>query len=358
MFEEISGTAIVLTQGFLKGGPAKTAHGLIRGSDRFRIMGIIDEVYAGRDAGEVLDGIPRGIPVYASLQEALNRSPEKIAYCLIGIAPKGGKLPTDMIRVLEECLLKGISLVSGLHDYLNDIPSLVALAREHGATLTDVRRSPPKSELHFWSGSIYQVRCPVIAVLGMDTKMGKRTTTRLIREACRNSGIRAEMVSTGQTGWMQDGRFGFVLDSVYNDFVSGELEYAVTSCFQQARPDLILLEGQSGLRNPSGPCGSEYLLSAGARQVVLQFAPKRVYYDDNPAWGKIPSVKSEIELIELYGSQVIAVTMNTEKCTLQEARIFQEELAAELDIPVLLPLEDGVKGILPVLKDLIQQFKQ
>lgn len=48
--------AIVLTAGMLHESDAKTAHGLIRGSERFDIVGIIDAVHAGKDAGEVLDG--------------------------------------------------------------------------------------------------------------------------------------------------------------------------------------------------------------------------------------------------------------------------------------------------------------
>ena len=65
-------TAIILTAGYLVSSNGKTAHGLIRGTDRFQIMGVIDEKYAGKDAGEVLDGKHRGLPVYASLEDFSN----------------------------------------------------------------------------------------------------------------------------------------------------------------------------------------------------------------------------------------------------------------------------------------------
>ena len=32
----------------------KTVHGLVRGSDRFRVVAVVDPELAGRDAGEVL----------------------------------------------------------------------------------------------------------------------------------------------------------------------------------------------------------------------------------------------------------------------------------------------------------------
>ncbi|MEI9918698.1 MAG: hypothetical protein WDO14_07830 [Bacteroidota bacterium] len=55
--------AIVITAGYLDTNSGKTAHGLIRGSERFNVVGVIDEKFAGKDAGEVLDKKKRNIPV-------------------------------------------------------------------------------------------------------------------------------------------------------------------------------------------------------------------------------------------------------------------------------------------------------
>ena len=57
-------TAIVFTDGMLDTAYAKTCHGLLRGSERFKIVGVIDAKFAGRDAGEVMDGQVLGVPVY------------------------------------------------------------------------------------------------------------------------------------------------------------------------------------------------------------------------------------------------------------------------------------------------------
>ena len=57
--------AIVLTDGLLMTSDAKTAHGLIRGTERFDIVAVVDcEATAGKDAGELLDGKNRNIPVF------------------------------------------------------------------------------------------------------------------------------------------------------------------------------------------------------------------------------------------------------------------------------------------------------
>ena len=108
------------------------------------------------------------------------------------------------------------------------------------------------------------------------------------------------------------------------------------------------------MRNPSGPCGAELLVSGNAKQVILVHAPKRKYYDDIAEWGEIHSLISEIELINMYGSTVIAVAINSEHCTTEEAIAFQKVYEFELEIPVLLPLQQGVDKIIPVIKSLIK----
>ena len=345
--------AIVLTDGLLMTSDAKTAHGLIRGTERFNIVGVVDsEATAGKDAGELLDGKHRGIPVFASMDTAMDKLQE-VHFLIIGVATVGGVLPANMVTLIYDAVKNGISVVNGLHEYLNDKADLVALATSTGAQLIDVRKPKSRAELHFWDGAIYNVKVPIVAVIGMDCAMGKRTTARMLKQACIADGVKAEMIYTGQTGWLQGGEYGFIFDSTLNDFVSGELEHAIVSCWKETNPDILFLEGQSSLRNPSGPCGVEMLISGNAKHVVLIFAPKRKYFDNEKHWGEIPSVASEIEIIEKLGSKVIAVAVNTENCTTEEAYAYQTEYTASLGIPVLLPIQEGVAPVIPILKALM-----
>lgn len=344
--------AIILTNGILQHSDAKTAHGLIRGTERFKIVAVVDdEKTAGKDAGEVLDGTPRNIPIFASLDSAQKTIPN-IHYLIIGIATVGGVLPLPMIAIIQKAIRSGISIVNGLHDYLSDRPEIADLAKEHHVELIDVRKPKARKDLHFWTGDILQVKTPIIAVMGMDCAMGKRTTARIIRQACQQNNLKAEMIYTGQTGWLQGGKYGFIFDSTLNDFVCGELEHAILSCAKAENPDYIFLEGQASLRNPSGPCGLEFLISGRAKSVVLIFAPKRKYFDNEEHWGEIPTVESEIEIIEKLGSRVIALAINTEECTTEEAFLFQKQYEKKLGLPVLLPIQEGVDKILPILKAL------
>jgi uncharacterized NAD-dependent epimerase/dehydratase family protein len=344
--QHAAGTALVLSAGMLDQKEAKTTHGLLRGSDRFQVLGLIDDKFAGQDAGSVLDNQPRQVPVFATLAEATNQV-GRPDFLIIGIATVGGVLPDHLLGIIREALEAGISIVNGLHDYLQDREDLRHLAKAHNAQLIDIRKPKTISELHFWTAAVFQVDCPIVAVLGMDCAVGKRTTAKILRDTVRAQGKKAEMIFTGQTGWLQGAKYGFIFDATLNDFVSGELAWAILEAYRQEKPDLIILEGQSALRNPSGPCGSELLISARAKKVILVHEIKKQYFDDLADWGPLPSVQSEIELIRAYGSEVIALSLNTRGCTLAEAKRTQTRFQEELGIPVILPLEEGMESIIP-----------
>jgi len=348
----MDGTALILCEGAFGTVNGKTAHGLVRGTSRYRILGVVDSPTAGRDAGEVLDGVKRGVPIFRTLEEALQRLPERPDFAIVGIATSGGRFTPELKRSVRLAVERGLSVVNGLHEFLRDDAAFSAESRRTGAKLIDVRWVPPRTELHFWTGEILSLTIPRTAVLGTDCALGKRTTTRLAVEACRASGIRAEWISTGQTGWMQGAPFGIVLDSIPNDFVSGELEHAILCCARTLLPDVILLEGQSSLRNPSGPCGAEFILSGGARTVILQHAPGREYFD---GWEKeklsIPPVEEEIELIRMLGAEVVALALNGENLSREELGRVRSRLERELSIPAVLPLEEGVERLVPVIRE-------
>ena len=347
--------AILITGGYLDTNSAKTAHGLIRGTDRFNIIGLIDEKHSGKDAGEVLDGKKRNIPIYANITEFVKTAVQKPTHCIVGVATKGGVLPDSLRSLLKEALENNLNLVNGLHEFVSDVPELAALAKQKGLEIIDVRKPKKFRDLHFWSGKIKEVKCPKVAVLGTDCALGKRTTTRFLVEAMRKAGYKAEMIYTGQTGWMQGAKYGFVFDSTLNDFISGEMEHAVVTCYHDVKPDIIFIEGQSSLRNPSGPAGSEWIVSADADAVVLQHNPARKQYKDMefyPAY--LPELKDEIELIKIYGAPTVAVTINSAKMSVEEARAAAQRYEDELGIPAALPLEDGVDSLVPIFAAMIK----
>lgn len=348
--------AIVITGGKLDTLSGKTAHGLIRGTDRFNIVAVIDSKHAGKDAGEITDGQARNIPIYATIADFARTSSVQAKYCIVGVATKGGVIPDSLRNELREALEHGYGLINGLHEFIADIPELVELATRKGVEIIDVRKPKKFRDLHFWSGKIKEVKCPKIAVLGTDCALGKRTTTKFLVDAMRKAGYKAEMVYTGQTGWMQGARYGFVFDSTLNDFISGEMEHAVYTCYQEARPDIIFIEGQSSLRNPSGPAGAEWICSADATGVVLQHNPSRKHYKDMDFYpALVAQPEEEIALIKIYGAPTVALTVNTANLKEAEARLYARQAADKLEIPVILPLEDGVESLVPIFEAMIKK---
>src|ERR1700712_3903454 len=105
------------------------------------------------------------------------------------------------------------------------------------------------------------------------------------------------------------------------------------------------------MRNPSGPAGAEWIVSANANAVVLQHNPLRKQYKDMefyPAY--LPEPKDEIALIKIYGAPTVALTLNTAKMTEAEARDYAVKYENELGIPAILPLEDGVGKLVEIFR--------
>ena len=353
---KIKGNVVVLTNGKLDTKSAKTAHGLIRGSKRFNIVAVIDSSFTNKfvhiDKNGKIDLLDKksDIPIFNDMTSFLESS-VNVDFCIIGVASAGGLLPDEMREDVILSLKNNISIINGLHSILNEDEELIKVSRQNNTKIYDIRASRPRNELSFWSGKIHEVNVPKIVVLGTDCGLGKRTTAKLIVENLTKNNIKSDMVYTGQTGWMQGWDHGFIFDSTLNDFVSGELEKAIYDCYISKKPKYILIEGQAALRNPSGPCGSEFLISANVDGVILQHSPKRKYFD---GWEHVnavmPSLDSEIELINSYGKEVIAVTLNTQGMTDQEKIFHKQLISKDLDIPVFLPIDEGLDGILEILE--------
>jgi uncharacterized NAD-dependent epimerase/dehydratase family protein len=347
-------TAVILANGLFRTPFAKTAHGLVRGPSRYRVVGIIDASCAGEDAGELLDGRARGIPVFESVSKMVESLEARPDYCVIGVATSGGVMPPELRADLVDAAQAGISLVNGLHQLLADDRELVDITQRQGAQIIDVRRPRPTSELNFWTGEVLSLETPRVAILGTDCAIGKRTTGSLLVNACRDAGLHAEMIFTGQTGWLQGYPYGFILDATPNDFVCGELESAILACQRETEPDLIFIEGQSSLRNPSGPCGSELILAGGADGVILQHAPARQFFDELEDLGRrIPPIEEEIDFIGLLGAEVWAVTLSEEGMVSEDSEEVRLRMAEKLGIPVVLPLRDDLNDLVEIIKNRI-----
>ncbi len=328
------GNAIVYCEGAFNTPEGKTAHGLVRFTERYRVVAVIDSRYAGQDAGKVLDDRPNHIPIVGSFQEVLDNpvaqqfSP---THFVIGLAPDGGRLPKEALEVVECAIHSSLHIVSGLHDFLSDKEELSTLAQKKGITIKDIRKTPSRDQLHFFSGKIDEVNALVIALLGTDSAVGKRTTAWVLVHALRKKGIKAELIGTGQTAWLQGAVYSFVLDSLINDFISGEIEHAVHSAWKDGA-EVIIIEGQGSLLNPAYPGGFEILAAGRPDMVVLQHAPTRTTYDGFPDFPMHPLSK-QIQAIEFISDKpVVAVTINHEEMERSDLPTYKEKIYKEVGL--------------------------
>lgn len=350
------GTALVYCEGAYGTPNGKTAHGLVRRTFRYNIQGVIDSTRVGLDAGEVIDERRSGIPIYKDLSQGLKLSKEQgkpVTHFVIGLAPDGGKLGAADREAVKEALFLGLHVDSGLHDFLTEDPELMQLAEENGLIIRDVRKPPPHASLHFFSGKIEEVKSFKLAVLGTDSAVGKRTTAWMLVDAFNASGQRAELIGTGQTAWMQGARYGFILDSCINDFISGEIEHAIWTAWNDVCPDVIILEGQGSLMNPAYPGGFELLAAGRPDAVVLQHAPGRKDYDGFPGY-PIQPIERQIQAVEVIsGKPVTALTVNHENLTPDEVVKACQDLSARTGLAAVDVLREGTDRLLPILRSLI-----
>lgn len=118
----------------------KTAHGLIRFTERFEIHAVVDHVYAGQDAGTFLDNVPNGIPIVADLNDALSLLPEPGGAFIVGLATDGGVLPDHARTAVHQAISHGMDVYCGLHVFLSEDSEFAPLAEQYGVRLIDVRK--------------------------------------------------------------------------------------------------------------------------------------------------------------------------------------------------------------------------
>lgn len=327
-------TAVVYCEANFGASDGKTANGLVRHSENYRILSVIDSKKSGLDSGEVLGDGPNEIPICADLADAIAAAGRVPDYFILGMAPSSGMLSPVERSVVLDAIRRGMHIVNGLHEFLNDDPEFAAAVAAHNVTILDVRRPRAKKDLRMFSGRISTVTCPRIAVLGTDGAIGKRTTATILTRSLNDRGIKAVLVGTGQTGLIQGARYGVALDAIPSQFCSGEMEAVVVEAFEGEHPDVIVIEGQGALSHPAY-LTSTFILRGGRPQaVILQHAPARRMLGDFPEV-PMPTAASEIDLIQAFAdTRVIGLTINHECMTDAEIGEAIVRYEAELGIPV------------------------
>jgi uncharacterized NAD-dependent epimerase/dehydratase family protein len=333
----------------------KVANGLVRHSEKYEIVGVIDSTHAGLDAGEYLDGIKNGIPIFHDLDDAINRLTYVPEYFIYGIAPLASFLDKEQREMIFAAMKKGMNIVNGLPEFFTNDEEFMQKASEYSVQIYDVRKPPQRKDLRNFSGRIFELKTPVITVFGTDCAVGKRTTTLNLFDALRKEGLNAAFVATGQTGLLQGAKYGVAVDVLSSGFATGEVENAIIEAYEKECPDIIVVEGQGALSHPAFTSSSAIIRGAMPNAIIIQHPPKRgnhCDYHNIP----MPTLESEIEMIEVFsGSKVIAITINHEDMTDDEV----ENTIAEYEDKYKLPTTDVLKyGCDKLVKKLFEVFPE
>lgn len=327
----------------------KTAAALVRHSELYEILGVIDSGLAGKEAGEALGGSNQQIPIFFDLADALRQLPTPPQNFIYGKAPLEAHISIGERAVILEAMAQGMNIVNGLHQLFSEDREFVQQAARYNVQLRDVRKPPALEDLHVFSGKVYSINVPVIAILGTDCACGKMTTAVELNQALNQQGIKSVMVATGQTGLMQGAKYGVPMDALVAQFAIGEVEHAVVQAFEQEQPDIILVEGQSAVSHPAFMSSLGILKGSLPHGVILQHPPARKVRCDFPNLA-MPQIEDEIQLIEAISSaQVLAITLSHEDLTETEVMAIAQDYEARLHLPTSDVLQEGCQKLIQTL---------
>lgn len=334
---------VILTEGRSDPISAKTAVCLLRYKPE-EVVALLDSTQAGRTTQEVLD-VGGKTPIIGSLDQA----PDANAL-VIGIAPTGGIIPEEWRGVVLEAIIRGMDVISGLHDFFSDDPEFSQAAAASGVKLIDIRKN---DERHVAYIKDVNDDCLRIHTVGHDCCVGKMVVALELSQEMQRRGVSSKFVATGQTGILIEGD-GCPIDCVVSDFVSGSVEQLVLA---NQNHDVMFIEGQGSLAHPRYS-GVTLGLLHGCRPhgMILCYEVGRHVHSGM----QYVDLKSLVELRNVYEtmaslmqpSKVIGVAMNSRKVTAEEAEIEREKVRSELGLPVCDVIRHGPGELIEAVNQL------
>lgn len=334
---------VILTEGKTDPLTAKTANVLLR----YRaddVVALLDSTQVGKTAGELL-GVGGDTPVVGSLDDV-----EKPDTLLIGVATAGGKIPDAWRALCHDAVRRGMSLVSGMHQFLSDDPELVAAASEAGVSIHDVRKN---NEREVATRQGISEDCLRVLTVGQDCSVGKMVAALEIARGLQRRDVDAKFVATGQTGIMVEGD-GLPIDCVVSDFVNGAVENLVRA---NQHHKVMVFEGQATITHPRFSAVSAGLLhGSNPHGMILCYEAGRTHIRGMD-YLELPTLRSVAEAYEhlaAFGepAKVIGVAMNSRTLSAEAAEEERERVRSEFGLPVADPIRHGPDELLDAIQAL------
>jgi uncharacterized NAD-dependent epimerase/dehydratase family protein len=270
------------------------------------------------------------------------------------VATQGGRFPPQWRELLKDAIRAGLDLENGLHEFVSEDPELVALAREHGVELRDLRKPPPG--LNVPTGANLTHGATTVLTVGSDCAIGKMTVSLELDREARSRGIKSEFVPTGQTGIAIAG-WGISVDAVVSDFIAGAAEQLVVEGAERGG-ELLLVEGQGSLLHPfySGVTLGLIHGSAPHGFVLCHKAGERFVEQDErfpiPPLTELADLHARISLLA-RPARVHAIALNTRDLDQGAARRAVVETEAETGLPADDPVRFGAGKLVDAIEPLL-----
>ncbi len=262
---------------------------------------------------------------------------------VVGVANRGGVISHDWIDILEKALIMGLDLAAGLHSRLVDVPSLAAVAEQHGRRLFDVRH--PTRDFQVGDGKKRLGKR--LLTVGTDCAVGKMYAALAIEKEMRARGLKVDFRATGQSGILIAGS-GVSVDAVVADFISGAIEWLAPA----NDPDhWDVIEGQGSLFHASFAGVSMGLLhGAQPDALVLCHEPTRTHMrglPDYPLPGLKDCLETNLVAARLTNPEVraVGVAVNTSQMPDGGSGALLRRIEDELGLPAVDPFKSGVAPI-------------
>lgn len=344
IFPEGAKVALLQHEGLLHHN-GKTGKALIRFGD-YNIVAVIDASTAGQSLRK-LTRMDCDAPVVGTMKEALAFEPDIL---VVGIAPSGGILPDPWLREVEEAVAAGLSVVSGLHTELGQLPQFQNLPHP-GQKIWDVRLEP--QGLSVGTGAARLLSSLRVLTVGTDMAVGKMSTSIALHQLAEARGMRSSFVASGQTGLMLT-EHGVPLDAIRVDFASGSIQQAVVQAGQDA--DIVFVEGQGSLCNPASTATLPLMRGTQPTHQILVHRAGETHLSTF-THVKIPPLSSVVQLCEdtaegggaFAPAPVVGVALNTWHLSEEEALAAVEAGKEETGLPCTDPIRFGAEPLLEAI---------
>ena len=352
-------TALLYYENGFNESDASLINSLIKYSQNFDLIGVIDSSKSGQDTGQILEGKANGIPIFENIEKAIKKLTTKPECFIYGFPMTQNTLDEKERQIFRKAIESKMNIVNGFPQFFTEDKEFVDLAKENTVVLTDIAKPATRDHLHRFTGRIQSMNTPVIAILGTDNEIGNFVVAHELIEAFKEEGLLAGFVATGYTSLLLGAKHGVAIDHLTSEFAVGEIENSILEADNGQFYDLIFIEGQAPLSHPSFTSTCAILKGALPDAIVVQHAPKRRYYNTHPEIS-IKTLQAEIDLIEEFmGPYVMAVSINHEGMSQKEIDDLVEEYEELFQLPVTDVLTHGcdklVDQIFKLFPDLQRQ---